>query len=98
MAKYIKEKNALWICSPRQCGKTMLQLQHIITQGVTKIIVEESNLREQRDALLKACEETQKAFMLLYECNKDVEIALGSGLQIKKAEGLVKSAIATAKK
>ena len=46
-----------------------------------------------RKGLLEACVESQKAIMLLYECNKDVEIALGSGLQLKKAEKLLEAII-----
>ncbi|HDY88121.1 MAG TPA: hypothetical protein ENH82_08425 [bacterium] len=49
------------------------------------------------DELRKACEESQKAIMLLYECNKDVEITLGSGIQLKKAEKLLEAAIEKAK-
>ena len=49
------------------------------------------------DKLLVACKEAQKAIFLLYECNKDVEIALGSAIQLKKAEKAIEAAIAKAK-
>ena len=50
-----EEKTALWICRPRQGGKTIRQLQHLLAAGTTKIVVEESPLKKQRDALLEAC-------------------------------------------
>lgn len=48
--------------------------------------------------LLEACVESQKAIMLLYECNPNVEIAVGSALQLSKAKALVEAVITKANK
>lgn len=52
----IEEKTVLHLCGARQSGKLIKQLKLLIAQGCTKIIVEESNLRPQRDKLLDACQ------------------------------------------
>lgn len=46
--------------------------------------------------LLEACKESQKAILLLCECNPKVEISIGSALQLQKAKESVKVAIAAA--
>ena len=50
-----EEKIALFVCRPQRSGRLILQIQHILSHGATKIIVEESNIKKHHDKLLEAC-------------------------------------------
>ena len=53
--EHIKRKTAVFMCRARQGGKFVEQIRQVVEQDVTKIIVEESGLKKQRDDLLAAC-------------------------------------------
>ncbi len=53
------EKTVLFICKPRHIGQAVEQIKSIVSQGITKIIIEESNAQKKADCfdkLLMACE------------------------------------------
>jgi len=82
-------KTALYLCGAHRGGKTVKQLQYLISEGVTKIIVEESNLKQQRDDLLEACEKADWLLGVMIE--KDM---LNADSDVKK---LLEVAIAKCK-
>ena len=85
-----KEKTATIFCVAHQTGKLVKQLRFLVSEDVTKIIVEESGLKQQRDALLAACIETQKLLAFIAENYK-------SAPHFPTAERLTDAAIALCK-
>lgn len=85
-----KEQTALWLCGSHQGGKVLKNLQFLISKGVTKIIVEEAGLKQQRDDLLAACEEVVATFVGLQPGSIGWQVVTKIAQAIAKAKGLKK--------
>jgi len=76
-----KEKTAVIFCASRQAGKLVKQLRFLVSQDITKIIIEESELKQQRDDLRDACKGLMTAWnspntrRSMYQLKTDMDLA-----------------------